>query len=117
MLVFLTVGANLPWDSLADDLLPALAVVATLIFLARPLTVLACLLADRGARWSRQELLFIAWTRETGVVATAIAGILVGLRVPDADIAVTVVALAIIVTLSVQATTKRWLAHRLGLVD
>jgi cell volume regulation protein A len=116
ILVFLTVGANLPWRAIADNLLPALAVAAALIFVARPLTVLACLLSDRGGRWSREELVFIAWTRETGVVATAIAGILVGLNVPNADVAVTVVALAILVTLTVQATTKRWLAQRLGLL-
>lgn len=117
MLVFLTVGANLPWSEIADDLLPALAVLGALIFLARPLTVLACLLPDRGGRWSREELVFVAWTRETGVVATAIAGILVALRVPDADVAVTVVALAILVTLAVQTTTKPWLARRLGLLE
>lgn len=117
ILVFLTVGANLPWSALADNVLPAVAVVAALIFVARPLTVVACLVSDRGGRWSREELVFMAWTRETGVVATAIAGILVGLDVPNADVAVTVVALAILVTLTLQATTKPWLAQRLGLLE
>jgi NhaP-type Na+/H+ or K+/H+ antiporter len=56
-------------------------------------------------------------TRETGVVATAIAGILVALEVPDADVAVTVVALAVVVTLALQTTTKPWLARRLGLLE
>jgi cell volume regulation protein A len=60
---------------------------------------------------------FLAWTRETGVVPAALAGIMVGLHVPDADLVVTTVALAIIVTLALQATTKRWLAHRLHLIE
>jgi len=47
ILVFITVGANLPWGDIWDNMWPALAVVACLIFVARPLTVLACLLPDR----------------------------------------------------------------------
>src|SRR6188472_4128774 len=117
MLVFITLGANLPWRAMTDHFWPALAVLATLIFVARPLVVLGCLLADRRGSWTREELVFLAWTRETGVVPAALAGIMVGLHVPDANLIVVTVALAIIVTLSVQSTTKRWLAHRLGLVD
>jgi cell volume regulation protein A len=93
------------------------AVVATLIFVARPVTVLLCLLPDRRGRWSREEIVFLAWTRETGVVPAALAGIVVGLHVPDANLVVTTVALAILLTLAAQATTKRWLAHRLGLLE
>ena len=115
--VFITLGANLPWHDIADHFLPALAVVAALILVARPLAVLACLLPDRRGRWSREEIIFVAWTRETGVVPAALAGIVVGLHVPDAGLVVTTVALAIVVTLAVQATTKRWLAGRLHLFD
>jgi cell volume regulation protein A len=117
MFVFIVLGANLPWHEIADQFGPALLVIATLIFIARPVTVLACLLLDRRGRWSREELVFLAWTRETGVVPAALAGIMVGLGVPDSGLIVTTVALAIIVTLSVQATTKRWLATRLRLIE
>jgi cell volume regulation protein A len=117
MLVFVTLGANLPLREIADQLAPGLAVIAALILVARPVTVLACLLPDRRGSWSRDELVFLAWTRETGVVPAALAGIMVGLHVPDADLVVTTVALAIIVTLGVQATTKRWLARRLHLIE
>jgi len=117
MLVFITLGANLPWHAMADHFWPALAVLATLIFVARPLVVLACLLVDRRGSWTREELVFLAWTRETGVVPAALAGIIVSMRVPDSDLVVTSVALAIIVTLGLQSTTKRWLARRLGLLE
>ena len=40
---------------------------------------------------------------------------MVGLDVPDAELIVTTVALAIVVTLAVQTTTKPWLGRRLGL--
>ena len=115
ILVFVTLGANLPWSDIWDNLLPALVVVAGLILLARPIAVLACLLPDRRGRWTREEIVFLAWTRETGVVAAALAGVMVGLNVPDAELIVTTVALAIIVTLAVQTTTKVWLGRRLGL--
>jgi cell volume regulation protein A len=115
--VFITLGANLPWGDMADHLVPALAVVAALIFVARPLAVLVCLLPDRRGSWTREEILFLAWTRETGVVPAALAGIVVALDVPNADLVVTTVALAIVVTLAVQSTTKRRLARRLGLLE
>ena len=39
ILVFITLGANLPWGDIRDNFWPALAVVIVLIVLARPLTV------------------------------------------------------------------------------
>ncbi|MGH3136379.1 MAG: cation:proton antiporter [Gaiellaceae bacterium] len=115
ILVFVTLGANLPWSDMWDNLLPALAVVAGLILLARPATILLCLLPDRRGQWTREEIVFLSWTRETGVVAAALAGVMVGLDVPNSELIVTSVALAIVVTLGVQTTTKRWLGRRLGL--
>ena len=117
MFVFLALGVNLPFGDIADHALPALATVAALILLARPLTVLACLLPDRRGRWQPAELAFVTWTRETGVVPAALAGVLVAEGVPHETEIVTVVAVAIVITLAVQSTTKAWLARRLGLVD
>jgi cell volume regulation protein A len=115
--VFITLGANLPFDTIADEALPALITLAALIFLARPLTVLACLLPDRRGRWSRDELIFVSWTRETGVVPAALVGILVADGLEQGAELTTVVALAIVVTLLLQSTTKAWLARRLGLAE
>jgi potassium/hydrogen antiporter len=115
--VFLVVGASLPFDTLADHWAPSLAVVATLLLVARPLTVLACALPDRRARWTRSELAFLCWTRETGVVPAALVGVLAGLGVPDVDRLAGVVALAIVATLLLQATPAAWLAQRLGLLE
>ncbi len=117
ILVFITLGANLPWSDIWSNFGPALAVVAGLILFARPLTVLLCLVPDRRGRWTREEIVFLSWTRETGVVAAALAGLMVGLGVPDAELIVTTVALAIVVTLAVQTTTKTWLGRRLGLEE
>ena len=64
--VFVLVGANLPFHALGEEILPALAVVAVLLLVARPITVAICCLPDRRSRWSRAELAFVCWTRGTG---------------------------------------------------
>ncbi|HEX5622159.1 MAG TPA: cation:proton antiporter, partial [Solirubrobacteraceae bacterium] len=117
LLVFVVLGANIPLDDLADHLLPALAVLAMLMLVARPLTVLACVLPDRGGGWTWREIAFLCWTRETGVVPAALVGVIVGLGVPNGDVYASVVALAIVLTLLLQALPAPWLARRLGLLD
>ncbi len=79
LLVFVVLGANIPFDTLGEYFLPALAVLGALLFLARPVTVLACVLPDRRGAWTRPELAFLCWTRETGVVPAALVGVLAGL--------------------------------------
>jgi cell volume regulation protein A len=117
LIVFMVLGANIPFAELGDNLLPALAVLATLLLVARPIVIAACALPDRGARWSRQELAFLCWTRETGVVPAALVGVLAGLGVPNGDVFASVVALAIVLTLVLQALPAGWLAGRLGLLE
>jgi cell volume regulation protein A len=75
------------------------------------------MLPDRRSQWSRAELAFVCWTRETGVVPAALVGVLAALAVPNTDQLASVVALAILVTLTVQAVPAPWLARRLGLLE
>lgn len=117
LIVFMVLGANIPFDQLGENLLPAIAVLATLMLVARPITVFACTMPDRAAGWTRQELAFLCWTRETGVVPAALVGVLAGLGVPQGDVFASVVALAIVLTLLLQALPARWLAGRLGLLE
>jgi cell volume regulation protein A len=115
--IFVALGVNLPLDTIRDEALPALATLAVLILLARPLTVAAALLLDRRGRWEREEIAFVAWTKETGVVPAALAGVVIAEGVAYESEIITVVALAVIVTLVLQASTKPWLAERLGLSE
>ena len=117
LLVFVTLGVNMPFEALNEYLIGGLVVMAVFIFVARPLTVLACLLPDRRGRWTRNELIFLSWCRETGVIPAALAALLLSQNVPGAEIAVSMVALAVCVTLLLQATTAGPLACRLGLVE
>jgi len=115
--VFVTLGINLPLDAIGDHLLGGFVVMAVFVFAARPLVVWVCLLPDRRGAWTRQEKLFLCWCRETGVVPAAVAALLLARGVEGADIAVALVAMAILTTLLLQATTAGAVARRLGLLE
>ena len=117
LFVFVASAPNIPFDALGEYLLPALAVLAALLLLARPVTVLACCLPDRRSKWTRPEVAFLCWTRETGVVPAVLVGVLAGLGVPNIDAYASVVALAIVLTLVLQALPAAWLPGLLGLLD
>jgi cell volume regulation protein A len=115
--VFVTLGINLPFAELWDHLWGGLVVMTAFLFIARPLTVALCLLPDRRGAWTREELIFLGWCRETGVVPAAIAGLLLARQIEGAELAAAMVALAVVTTLLVQATTAGALARRLGLLE
>jgi potassium/hydrogen antiporter len=117
LLVFVTLGINLPFGALWQYLLGGLLVMAIFIFVARPITVLACLLPDRRGRWTRNEIAFLSWCRYTGVIPAAVASILLARGIEGAEIAVSLVSLAVICTLLLQATTAGYVARRLGLIE
>ena len=91
--------------------------VIVFILIARPLVVFTCALPNRAAKWSLQELLFMCWTRETGVIPGALAGMLVGMKVPYSDVIASVTFMAILLTIILQATTTKWLAGKLDLLE
>ena len=117
LLIFVTLGMNLPFDALREYFLGGLLVMAVFIFVARPLTVVACLFPDRLGRWTRNEMIFLSWCRYTGVIPAAVASILLARGVEGAEIAVSLVALAVVATLLLQATTASIVARRLGLIE
>ena len=117
LLVFVTLGINLPFGALWEYLLGGLLVMAVFIFVARPVTVLACLLPDRRGEWSWNEIAFLSWCRYTGVIPAAVASILLAEGVEGAEIAASLVALAVVATLLLQATTAGRLARMLGLIE
>lgn len=117
LLVFITLGLNLPFDALGRYFAGGLVVMAVFIFVARPITVLVCLIPDRRGRWTPREMIFLSWCRETGVIPAAVAGLLLSRGIEGAEIAVSMVALAVCATLLLQATTAGPLARRLGLIE
>ncbi|MGZ4032584.1 MAG: cation:proton antiporter domain-containing protein, partial [Tumebacillaceae bacterium] len=92
-------------------------VILIFMLIARPITVLACLLPDRKAKWKRNEVLFFFWTRETGVIAAALAGIVSSSSVTEGELISAIVFVAILMTLVVQASATPAVAKRLKLLE
>ncbi|MBI3171806.1 MAG: cation:proton antiporter [Hydrocarboniphaga effusa] len=118
LMIFVLLGSQVDFALMQKYWLHGLVLVLVLVFMfvARPLTVFVCALPDRRARWSFKELLFMCWTRETGVIPAALAGLLVGMKAPGAEVIVSVTFIAILMTILIQATTTPWLAGKLGVL-
>ena len=117
LFIFILLGAQVDFAQIRQYGLEAVAVVAVLMLIARPLTVFLCALPDRRARWSLKEMLFMCWTRETGVIPAALAGLLLGANAPGGPMIASVTFVAILMTILIQAPTTEWLARRLGLLE
>ncbi len=117
LFIFILLGAQVDFALIGQYWLGGMAVVAVLMLVARPATVFLCALPDRRARWSFREMLFMCWTRETGVIPAALAGLLSGMKAPGAPMIASVTFIAILMTILIQAPTTRWLGRRLGLLE
>ncbi len=116
LMIFVLLGSQVDFGLMEHYWAQGLALVAILMFIGRPLTVFICTWPDRRARWTFKERLFMCWTRETGVIPAALAGLLVGMKAPGAEIIASVTFVAILATILLQATTTPWLAAKLGML-
>jgi len=114
--VFILLGSQVNFRLINHYLSGGVIVVAIFMLIARPITVFLCALPDRRAKWRLREMIFMCWTRETGVIPAALAGLLYAMKAPGSEMIVSVTFLAIMMTIVIQATTTKWLAAKLGLL-
>jgi cell volume regulation protein A len=117
LFIFLLLGSQVDFQLMAQYWFGGVIVVVIFMLAARPLAVFLCALPDRRAKWSFNEMLFMCWTRETGVIPAALAGLLLGMKAPGARIIASVTFIAILMTILIQAPTTKWLGGRLGLLQ
>ncbi len=117
LFIFILLGAQVDFGLMRQYLAGGIIVVAIFMLVARPVTVFLCALPDRRARWSFNEMLFMCWTRETGVIPAALASLLLGMKAPGAQMIASVAFIAILMTILIQAPTTRWLGSTLGLLE
>jgi cell volume regulation protein A len=117
LFIFILLGAQVDFVLIGQHWLKGIAIVAVLMLVARPATVFLCAWPDRRARWSFREMLFMCWTRETGVIPAALAGLLLGMKAPGAPLIASVTFIAILMTILIQATTTDWVGRKLGLLE
>lgn len=116
LFIFILLGSQVDFVIIGQYWLGGVAVVVVLMLVARPATVFLCAMPDRRARWSFGEMLFMCWTRETGVIPAALAGLLSGMNAPGAAMIESVTFIAILMTILIQAPTTEWLGRKLGLL-
>lgn len=117
MMIFIILGSQVNLHVLMKYLLPSLLVVGGLIFVARPISVLICTIFDKKAKWSRNEILFMMWVRETGVIPAALCGIITTMKIPGYEIISSIVFMTILITLIIQGSTTKYIAGKLGLLE
>ena len=115
MMIFVILGTQLVFENLFSNLTPALIVVAVLIFIARPVSVIFSMIADRKAQWKWQEVVYMMWVRETGVIPAALSGMILTMGLEHAEIISSVTFATILITLTLQASTSKLLAKVLNL--
>ncbi|KLU61322.1 K(+)/H(+) antiporter NhaP [Peptococcaceae bacterium CEB3] len=117
IMIFIILGTQVNFAVLFQYGWGVLLVVILFMFVARPLAVLLSVVWDRKARWNAREVLYLMWTRETGVIPAALAGALVSAQIPRAQVISAVTFTAIFLTLMLQATSARLVARLLNLEE
>jgi potassium/hydrogen antiporter len=115
VMIFTILGTQVDFGLLAKNWTGALIVVLTLIFIARPISVFFSIILDKRAEWNLKEMLYLMWIRETGVIPAALAGMLISMKIAHSDIISSVTTMAIIITLTFQASTSKYFAKYLKL--
>jgi len=115
MLIFMLLGVQMNFGIISQYWGESLIVILTFVFLARPISVLLTVPFDRKAKWNIREIAYLCWTRETGVIPAALAGMLITMKIPNAELISAVTSMAIIITLTFQASTAKYLAKVLKL--
>jgi cell volume regulation protein A len=117
MIIFVLLGSQVDFSVVKQYGAQGLWVVLVFIMIARPLTVLFSLLTDSKAGWTQAEVLFFCWTRETGVIAAALMGIIASAGIPEGELLSSIAFMAILVTLLLQASTTPLVAKKLKLLE
>lgn len=109
--MFLALGLLVSPDALGDVWVEALVITAALLFLGRPISVMAIL---TPLRFSPREQIAVSWAGLRGAVPIVFATFPVIAGVPRADEFLSIVFFVVLLTTVVQGVTFEGLALRLG---
>ena len=116
MCIFIILGSQVDLQVVGKYFVPSVISVACFMFIVRPISVLACTLVDRQAKWKKNEISFMMWVRETGVIPAALCGIVTSMNIPGKEIISSVVFMTILITLIIQGSSTKFVAKKLGLL-
>src|SRR5712691_4951978 len=110
IVMFVLLGLLAQPARLLEHALPALAVAAVLMFLARPVAVFLCL---APVRFSWREKAFISWVGLRGAVGIFLASIPLLVNLPKAHLYFDIAFVVVLASLLIQGWTIAWAARRL----
>ena len=116
MCIFIILGSQVDLQVVGKYFVPSVISVACFMFIVRPISVLACTLVDRQAKWKKNEIFFMMWVRETGVIPAALCGIVTSMNIPGKEIISSVVFMTILITLIIHGSSTKFVAKKLGLL-
>jgi potassium/hydrogen antiporter len=108
--MFVLLGLLVSPERLLESLVPALAVAATLMLVARPAAVFVCL---APFRFPWREKAFIAWVGLRGAVGIFLASIPLLVKLPQAELYFDIAFVVVLASLLIQGWTIAWAARRL----
>ncbi|MFC4261038.1 cation:proton antiporter [Marinobacter lacisalsi] len=116
--LFIILAARVDFGAIAELGWGLVAVLAILILVARPLSIV---LSAMGTRLNWREKLFLSWIAPRGIVAAAVSALfafqLENQGYQDAGTLVPLVFMLIIVTVTLQSLTARPIAKALGVAE
>jgi cell volume regulation protein A len=110
MLMFLVLGLLVTPSHLLDLALPALAIAAILMLVARPVAVALCLWPFK---FSGREVVFVSWVGLRGAVGIFLASVPMLVGLPDAQMYFNIGFVVVLTSLLVQGWSLAWAAYRL----
>jgi len=110
IVMFVLLGLLVFPQRLVDSIWPALAIAATLMFVARPVAVFLCL---APFRFSWQDKAFISWVGLRGAVGIFLASIPLLVGLPQALIYFDIAFVVVLASLLIQGWTIAWAARKL----
>ena len=113
--MFLTLGLLVNPSELKSVLVPGLIISVVMIFVARPLSVFACLAFFK--RYNIRSKLFVSWVGLRGAVPIIFAILCCSEGVPHSDVIFNIVFLCTLVSLVLQGTTLPLMARWLKVSD
>ncbi|MCL4721570.1 MAG: potassium/proton antiporter [Gammaproteobacteria bacterium] len=115
VVMFVALGLLVFPSELPAIAIPGLAVTAILMFVARPVSVVLCLLPFRRFDW--RVLVLVSWAGLRGAVPIVLATFPIVAGIPGAQTIFNIVFFVVVVSNVVQGTTLGPLARRLGLTE
>ncbi len=116
--LFILLAANIERQALGLINVRSLGLLAIVLFVLRPLSILVSTL---GSTLTRNERLFLAWIAPRGIVAASVSSLfgvrLMNLGFEGAELLAPLTFLVIVGTVVAHGSTAKWLACRLGVAE